>query len=33
MVRQAIGDDTGDGEFTGYHKRLDCVFWKGPAEG
>ncbi len=33
MVRQAIGDDTGDGEFTGYHKRLDRVFWKGPAEG
>jgi 3'-5' exoribonuclease len=32
MARQAIRDDTGDGEFTGYHKRLDRVFWKGPAE-
>ena len=33
MAQQAIRDDTGDGEFTGYHKRLDRVFWKGPAEG
>jgi 3'-5' exoribonuclease len=32
MARQAIRDDTGDGEFTGYHKRLDRVFWKGPPE-
>ena len=31
MVRQAIRDDTGDGEFTGYHTRLERVFWKGPA--
>jgi 3'-5' exoribonuclease len=30
MVRQAIRDDTGDGEFTGYHSRLERVFWKGP---
>lgn len=29
MVRQAIRDDTGDGEFTGYHSRLERVFWKG----
>jgi 3'-5' exoribonuclease len=29
MVRQAIKDDTGDGEFTGYHSRLERVFWKG----
>jgi 3'-5' exoribonuclease len=28
MVRQAIRDDTGDGEFTGYHSRLERVFWK-----
>lgn len=33
MAQQAIRDDAGDGEFTGYHKRLDRVFWKGPAEG
>jgi 3'-5' exoribonuclease len=32
MVRQAIRDDSGDGEFTAYHKRLDRVFWKGPAK-
>jgi 3'-5' exoribonuclease len=32
MVRQAIRDDAGDGEFTGYHKRLDRVLWKGRAE-
>jgi 3'-5' exoribonuclease len=30
MVRQAVKDDTGDGEFTGYHSRLERVFWKGP---
>jgi len=30
MVRQAIRDDTGDGEFTSYHSRLERVFWKGP---
>jgi len=29
MVRQAIKDDTGEGEFTGYHSRLERVFWKG----
>jgi 3'-5' exoribonuclease len=29
MVRQAIKDDTGDGEFTAYHGRLERVFWKG----
>jgi 3'-5' exoribonuclease len=29
MVRQAIKDDTGDGEFTAYHSRLERVFWKG----
>jgi 3'-5' exoribonuclease len=29
MVRQAIKDDTGDGEFTPYHSRLERVFWKG----
>jgi 3'-5' exoribonuclease len=33
MVRQAIRDDTGDGEFTGYHSRLERVFWKGSKEG
>jgi 3'-5' exoribonuclease len=32
MVKQAIRDDAGDGEFTGYHKRLDRVFWKGSAD-
>lgn len=32
MVRQAIRDDTGDGEFTGYHSRLERVFWKGAKE-
>ncbi len=31
MVRQAIRDDTGDGEFTAYHSRLERVFWKGPS--
>jgi 3'-5' exoribonuclease len=30
MVRQAVRDDTGDGEFTGYHAKLERVFWKGP---
>jgi 3'-5' exoribonuclease len=29
MVRQAIRDDTGDGEFTSYHSRLERMFWKG----
>jgi len=29
MVRQAIRDDTGDGEFTSYHSRLERVLWKG----
>jgi len=29
MVRQAIRDDTGDGEFTAYHNRLERVLWKG----
>ena len=29
MVRQAIRDDSGDGEFTPYHNRLDRVLWKG----
>jgi 3'-5' exoribonuclease len=29
MVRQAIKDDTGDGEFTQYHSRLERVLWKG----
>jgi 3'-5' exoribonuclease len=33
MVRHAIRDDTGDGEFTGYHQRLERVFWKGAPEG
>lgn len=31
MVRQALSDDPGEGEFTGYHKRLERVLWKGPA--
>ncbi len=30
QVRQAIQDDTGDGEFTGYHPRLGRVLYKGP---
>ncbi len=30
MVRHAIQDDGGDGEFTGYHSRLERVLWKGP---
>jgi 3'-5' exoribonuclease len=29
MVRQAIRDDNGDGEFTPYHNRLERVLWKG----
>ena len=29
MVRQAIRDDTGDGEFTAYHNRLERVLWNG----
>lgn len=29
MVRQAIKDDTGDGEFTAYHPKLERVIWKG----
>jgi 3'-5' exoribonuclease len=29
MVRQAIRDDTGDGEFTAYHPKLERVLWKG----
>lgn len=31
MVRQSLRDDAGEGEFTGYHRRLERVFWKGPA--
>jgi len=31
MVRQAIRDDSGDGEFTAYHSKLERVFWKGRA--
>lgn len=30
MVRHAIRDDAGEGEFTGYHSRLERVLWKGP---
>jgi 3'-5' exoribonuclease len=29
MVRHAVQDDGGDGEFTGYHRRLGRVLWKG----
>jgi 3'-5' exoribonuclease len=29
MVRQAMRDDTGDGEFTAYHAKLERVLWKG----
>jgi 3'-5' exoribonuclease len=29
QVRQAVEDDTGDSEFTTYHKRLGRVLWKG----
>ena len=28
MVRQAIRDDSGDGEFTAYHAKLERVIWK-----
>ena len=31
MVRQAVRDDTGDGEFTAYHAKLERVIWKGPS--
>ena len=33
MVRQAIRDDTGDGEFTAYHSKLERVIWKGTSGG
>ncbi len=29
QVRQAVEDDTGDAEFTAYHRRLGRVLWKG----
>jgi 3'-5' exoribonuclease len=29
QVRQALAADAGDGEFTGHHKRLGRVLWKG----
>jgi len=29
MARQALRDDSVDGEFTAYHGRLERVFWKG----
>jgi 3'-5' exoribonuclease len=29
MVRQALRDDPGEGEFTPYHSRLERVLWKG----
>jgi 3'-5' exoribonuclease len=29
MVQHAIQDDAGEGEFTGYHSRLERVLWKG----
>ena len=32
MVRQAIRDDTGDGEFTAYHPKLERVLWKGSTD-
>ncbi len=32
MVRHAIDDDPGDGEFTEYHKRLGRMLWKGPRQ-
>lgn len=31
QITRAIADDTGEGEFTGYHGRLGRVLWKGPA--
>lgn len=30
QVRRAVREDTGDGEFTGWHKRLGRVLYKGP---
>ena len=32
QVRKAIAEDPGDEEFTGWHKRLGRVLYKGPAE-
>jgi 3'-5' exoribonuclease len=32
MVRQAIRDGTGDGEFTAYHPKLERVLWKGSTD-
>jgi 3'-5' exoribonuclease len=32
MVRQAVREDASDSEFTGYHSRLERVFWKGPGD-
>lgn len=32
QVRRAIAEDAGDDEFTGWHKRLGRVFYKGPAQ-
>jgi 3'-5' exoribonuclease len=29
MVRHAIDEDAAEGEFTGYHRRLERVLWKG----
>jgi 3'-5' exoribonuclease len=29
MARQALGDDTSDGEFTAWHGRLERVLWRG----
>jgi len=33
QVRRAIAEDAGEGEFTGWHKKLNRVFYKGPATG
>lgn len=33
QVRRAIAEDAGDGEFTAWHKKLNRVFYKGPAAG
>ena len=33
QVRRAIAEDAGEGEFTGWHKKLNRVFYKGPAAG
>ena len=30
QIRQAVADDTTEGEFTAYHPRLGRVLWKGP---